>query len=422
VRATDAHYPKDSLLTVTAARAQAWVVALQAVPVQGIQIDPYGVISVMAKHDAFAEQQIAARLATSGLSFADRAFTLQMAVVAFTSADFPERLPIAERYLAQLDAMGNEAALWQFDARQPIVYAYYRLGRSQDVTRIGTRALQVVSAIPFHVRGSRISTMGFNYGAIIDALSGQPNGRATIRTLNEQLLAAAIPSPELVAHDSLFVWEGQQNKRDMQHMVDVAERVGEPGGPIVANYWINRGATRDSQTVRVTDGKIHVIEIGGFTCPPCVAAVPGLNRLFEKYPAVDFTFLTFTEGVWGNRVIAPKAEAEKLAEHFLQRLHAKIPVGIAFAPRVLTGEGLSIPQIATLTWQAGQYPQAGKPTFYILDGKGTIRRVICGYNRDLEANMASIVEFLQNEAHVSGQASAQRLRLPSPSAVAESAR
>jgi thiol-disulfide isomerase/thioredoxin len=184
----------------------------------------------------------------------------------------------------------------------------------------------------------------------------------------------------------------------MRRMVDASKRVGAQGTPIVANYWVNRGASRDSQTVDVADGKIRVIEVGSFTCGPCISAVPGLNRLSARYADVEFIFLTWTLGWWGNRAIDPRVESEKLAAHFLENVGAKIPIGIAFRPRETTDEGLSIPRIATNTLEANHYPEASKPTFYILDGTGRIRRVIFGYSRDLEDNMAQIIEFLRRDA------------------------
>jgi hypothetical protein len=54
--------------------------------------------------------------------------------------------------------------------------------------------------------------------------------------------------------------------------------------------------------------------------------------------------------------------------------------------------------VSTPTWNPDNYPQSSKPTFYILDGKGRIRRVIGGYTRNLEENIAAIIEFLQRDS------------------------
>jgi len=408
-RATDAavpqvtamRYPKDSLRVLEERHAQEWVTILQHAPIRGIQIDPYGVMSVAAHHESVAEEQINARLASHDLSLADRAYTLQMAVAAFSSSDYPTRLPIAERYLTQLDALGKEAAFWQFGARQPLIYTYYRLGKRDDIIRIGTGAFDRVSQIPFDERGEVMYYPGISlsYAAVVDAMSGRPNGRQRIHAMNVTLAAATAAPPELVAHDSTFVWISKYYSEIMQGQIELSERVGEPGTPLIANYWVNRGTSRDSQSVAVNDGKVRIVEIGSFTCAPCMAAVAGMERLHQKYPGVEVNFMTAGMGIWGNRIVPPHVEAEHLADHFVKTLGATFPIGIAMASgHVTTIDDGNAAVITTPTWHAGNYPQTGKPTFYVIDGHGVIRRVFAGYNRDLEENLATIVEYLQKES------------------------
>jgi hypothetical protein len=398
VRMTQTHYPKDSLLALDTQRAQVWVVSLPKMMLKGMQLDPYGELAVTAKQDKLAERQIALRLANAGLSLAERAYTLAMAAQAFASAETPERLPVAERYIAQLDALGAAAAYWRFRARGPLVSAYYRLGFTADVARHGTQALRLLGDIPYVYRDVFYGpNAGFLYGSTVDALSGQPDGRATLRALNTQLLQWAMPPAELVALDSMYVWQGKRWKGDMEHLAAMSERIGQPGTALVSNYWVNRGASRDSQTVAVNDNKIRVLEIGSFTCAPCMAAVSGLERLHQQYPEVEFNFLTSTIGTWGNRIVEPKVEADRIAEHFLTMKKITFPIGIALSPRVPTEDGGAETVVTMPTWRTDQYPQIDKPTFYVLDGKGIIRRVIAGYDRGLEKTLGTIVEFLQKE-------------------------
>jgi len=401
---TRATYPKDSLRAVAEARAAQWMQSFEARPVTGLQIDPYGVISVTAHHEAIAQQQIAARLATPGLSFADRAFTLQMAVLAFASADYPARLPIAEDYVKQLDALGVNAAYWQFNGRRPLIYAYYRLGRSADVARIGLAAFALVSVMPYEQRGDVFAPgTWMDYAAVVDAVSGQPGGRETIKAMNTALIAATVAPASLVAIDSSFAWHSEWWRHFMQGEIDLAAQVGERAPPMVSNYWVNRGPSRDSQSVAVNDGKIRIIEIGSFTCAPCVAAVPGLERLHHQYPQIEVVFLTAGLGQWGNRIVPGKVEADHLADHFVNNLHATFPIGIAMPVWVPDDNGGEMAVPPTPTWHAGNYPQAGKPTFYVVDGKGIVRRVIGGYTRELEENLSTIVAYLQHEATNGGQ-------------------
>jgi thiol-disulfide isomerase/thioredoxin len=395
------HYPKDSLRTVTEGRANAWLEKIQRPMAAGSQADPYITLAAAARSDTAAQRLIAARLATPALSGASRAYTLFAAVSLFATPESPERLPVAERYMQQLDALGPKAAYWQFGARKALIAAYYRLGRSSDVIRVGTQAFALVPHIPFELRSGTMynAETAFEYAAVVDALGGQANARTHIRALNAALMAAAVPPAVYVTRDSFFTYIGERNVTFMREQAAMAERVGEQGTPLVANYWINRGATHDSQTVAVTDGKIRVIQIGSWTCLPCVAAIPALERLHQRYPAVEFNFMTWGEGTWGNRVVAPDVEAVRLAEHFVKKLGATFPIGIALANRLVpTEDGGQRVERSTPTWNEDNYPQASKPTFYILDGTGKVRHVIGGYARDLDENIASVLAFLQQEA------------------------
>jgi thiol-disulfide isomerase/thioredoxin len=147
----------------------------------------------------------------------------------------------------------------------------------------------------------------------------------------------------------------------------------------------------------VNDGKIRIIEIGHFSCAPCVAAIPGLERLQRQYPGIEVNFLTYGTGVWGNRIVPGKVEADHLADHFTKNLGATFPIGIAMPQWVPSEDGGKTTVVPTPTWHAGNYPQTGKPTFYVIDGKGIVRRVIGGYNRELDESLAMIVEYLLRE-------------------------
>jgi hypothetical protein len=51
---------------------------------------------------------------------------------------------------------------------------------------------------------------------------------------------------------------------------------------------------------------------------------------------------------------------------------------------------------ATPNWVG--YPVVGKPVFFVLDGKGTIRRIIKGYSMDMQFQIVRTVQFLLREA------------------------
>jgi len=388
-------YPKDSMLSVAKASGSRWLQRLQAQPVTGIQLDPAGIIGVAAGREDYAKAQIAARLATPGLSLGDRAFTLLTAVQAFGRWEYPARLPVAEGYLKALDALGDAASPWQFEARAALANAYYFLGRSADVIRHGVQAMSLVGRMEFRDRWSLFGVRKDLYVMTVEALTGLPDGRQQIDQLNARLKPLAVTPPELIALDSSFYWFGVQYQAAVQLFVTMSERLGAVGAPIVANYWINR-PTRDSALIPVNDGRIHVVEVATYACVPCLLALNGLERLHQRFPQVDVMMTTWTVGSWGNRLVEPDDEAMRLTDFFLKTARATIPIGIWKGKKVLNEDGGMTPEDGNPNLE--RYPLASKPMIWILDGRGRIRRVLLGYSRDLDPQIMRTVEFLIRES------------------------
>jgi hypothetical protein len=263
-------YPIDSMHSVVAATGAHWLANLPKGSVRGIQLDPSGRVDIAAKQEPYARQQIAERLATPGLSFDDKAYTLMTAVDGFSDYYYPERLPEAEAYLAKLDAMGEAALNQRFRARLDLVDTYYLLGRSKDVLRHGLTALDMIPKMTFFDRCLMTSLSlpgcgsGDLYAATIDALTGQPGGGAKIEALNQRLKTAMKASPADVAFDTAYALRGEAYENAIKYMILGTSRLGTKAKPIISNYWFNRGPTRDSGVVLLDDGKVRVIEVAGY--------------------------------------------------------------------------------------------------------------------------------------------------------------
>jgi hypothetical protein len=177
-------------------------------------------------------------------------------------------------------------------------------------------------------------------------------------------------------------------------------RVGTRANDVQSNSWVNvvsHGATSGAGTVPVSDGKIRILEIGHYSCPQCVTALGPLQRLHERFPDMQVIYATSTEGFWANRIIEPSVEAERLAQYYTEKLKVTFPIAIWQAPLKKNDDGGMTPDGEGPNF--ANYPMAGKPNIYIIDGKGRIRRVyIEAIDREREAGMASVIEFLQKEA------------------------
>jgi hypothetical protein len=235
------------------------------------------------------------------------------------------------------------------------------------------------------------------------ALSGQPGGIAKIQELNKKRMQQTKVPPELMTRDSTAwaiaqMWGERQVKEDAA----VSERLGLPGTPLFADYWINRGPTRDSQTVAVNDGKIRIIELGGLGCEGCVLAMFMLERLGKKFPGLESVTIQMSGTTRGNRVVGAKVVADDIANHILSKMHLTYPYGIKMPNGTQpTEDDGEIATYNTEIFGVGEYPMlGGKPTLYIVDGHGVIRFVCVGAGLERERQFERVLEFLQKESGV----------------------
>jgi hypothetical protein len=387
-----ADYSSDSMKKVMSETGREWLTRMQQSPVKGIQLDPSGHVGVAAEREAYAKQQLAERLATPGLSLQDRAFAYLTAVQAFGDMDYPDRFPQAEAYLKQLDAMGDSAALWRYGARAHLVYMYYLLGRSADVIRHGTSAIALGAVMPFSDRGA---LNGRVYPATVEALAGQPDGPAKIAALNTTLLAALAASPAHIAYDSNYANMAVDYASNAKAMIMVSAMLGTKARPVVAQLWINRPKS-DSATIAVDDGKIRIIEVSDYGCKACMECLDRMERLHRAFPTIDVMFVTHSTGYWKNRLLEPEEEGKALTDFFVNYRKLTFQIGVWLSKKALNPVGGMTPESKGPNELA--YPHIARPTFWVIDEKGTIRRIIEGSSDDLEAQLARTVTFLQREA------------------------
>jgi hypothetical protein len=402
VLARRADFPKDSINRTIDTRARAWLSWLERAPRTGLNQDGYAIVAARAHQDALADQQFAARLASPGLSLADRAYTYWLAVQAFAVPVDPrasERLLLAERYLKGLVALGTEgpAVTRQLSARLTLVQAYNEANRPADVARHGLAAIDLLPRVPFQARGTifDINTLNALDEAIIDALIRSPGRLGKIAGMHAALAAAAVPPADSVAIDSAFYWRGRAYQSIVRDVVQLHATLGQQRGDIYSNSWINAADT-GAHTVSVNDGKIRVIEIGSHFCGICLQGLDGLQRIHDAFPQIETIFLTSTVGDWGNRLISPEEESKRLADLYKNRRKITLPIALWRQQQGINDDGEGVP-VGDRGELFNRYPQLGKPQYYILDGSGTIRRAYTTWSRDIEGRIVSAVRMLLNE-------------------------
>jgi hypothetical protein len=412
--------PVDSIRTAIATAGRQWLAIAQQRPIRGIQLDASGRVGVAAGQDAYARTQIAARLAMPGLSLGDRAFALRSAVEAFTDVHATERLPVAETYLAQLEALGDSAAAWQFEAHRTLLYTYYLLGRSADVVRHGTHVVQHLSVMSFAHRVMFYFSDDDIYGPTVEALTAQPEARTKIDALDRLVRAAAMPSPQLVASDSLYSYLGRNYLAIVDGWIAGRAKLGLPAAPLQAHSWFNRSTpsahgvvqqtstlatplanvvhsvTGEVLTMPVADGKVRIVEVANTGCAPCVLELYALERLKQQYPEIEPVMLTWTSGSVANRLVDADEEIRALRKFFVEEAKLTFPIGIWTGKKVRNEDGGLAPEVPAYFHH--DYPLFGKPMSWIIDGQGIVRRIFTGYDRDIEQQIRRTIEFLLREA------------------------
>jgi hypothetical protein len=406
-------YPFDSIRTVMAQHARVVLDELRDRQRSGLHRNAWGELFAIAQHDDSAQAQFNARLAEPGITVTEQAYTCGVAVRLFADYQRPARLPIAERYLTRLRTLGPRASALQLEGEYALFLAYYNLNRYDAASRHAIAAVDMLSRVPYRYRAGMYDPEQDRYGVILDALSRIPNGRAAIDTVNARMLASLPPSADSIALDQQFADAATQAKTNVELMITAHGRVGTVASPVTSNYWVNTPDTTE-HALALNDGKIRLLEFGSTGCAPCVEMYAAFQRVYEAFPGrVEPIVVTGTNGSWANRLIEPVEESIRLKEWMLNDHKVRFPVVLYRRGRIATDYGDN-PEGGDPNYTSAGYIFVGKPTTYLVDGTGTIRRVFVGYSRELERYMFDAVRHLLAEQ--SGAVSARATALGSPAA------
>jgi len=384
-------YPFDSLRAVAANDARRLLADLGGRGCSGIHLVPCAELYALAQEDDSAQAKFAARLATPGINVVDKAYTYGVAVNTFADYQRPARLPIAERYLAQLRALGPKASARQVEAEYAMTVAYYNLYQYDVAARHAMAAVELLPQVPYSYRRPLFDQENGRYGVLVDALSRSANGHAAVDALNAKL-RAALPAPaDSVALDQMFAYEAGQAKEHVDRLIAAHALIGTKGTAITSNYWINTKDTTE-HAVPLADGKIRLLEFGSTGCGPCVLMYSALERIYEGFgDKVEPIIVTSTLGAWANRIISPADEVAKFKVWFQDDRKVRFPIALNKTDHVQNEWGDAD---ASANPNYEHYIFLGKPTLYLVDGTGTIRRVFVGYSRETEEHITLAVRHL----------------------------
>ena len=134
-------------------------------------------------------------------------------------------------------------------------------------------------------------------------------------------------------------------------------KVGDPAPAIVANDWLNWEG--DAPSLSALQGRVVMIEFWGTWCGPCVRAMPGIQKLHDRF------------GEQGLTVLAISYESPDKMQPFLKKHAYTMPVG-------------SDPEKKTI----GAYGVSGWPMTVVIDKEGKVAHVGTPYSAEAAVEKA----------------------------------
>lgn len=356
-------FPIDSIRPQYVARAQAWLVRLQALhgpAVEGRQRIPLAMVAFDAGQDRLAQEILNARLGDVRSAPAERSLTLAAAVSLFLNstqddARLARNIPIAMAYATQLMALPTTGYPTRSDStnvRQRVwttmVALLDAMGRLRDPAMLLAQIDPMLSMmsrlhLPYDVR-SDLARWRFPYNTVAAALVRQPDGRARLDTLNARLLRLAArrsdewPSELPVADRPALQTEEQARVRETFHAFAM---IGKPAPPVLAHAWLN---TADSsyavvpRTHAFTDGVVRVLAFGRKDD----RRLPLLEQIQRQFlTGVQVMWVTTTEGHAGPDLVGPAEEVAWLRTWYTSARHLTFPIAVWAGAKVPQEQPLS---------------------------------------------------------------------------------
>ena len=278
-----------------------------------------------------------------------------------------ERNAAAEKFVAQLDALGSEALEQQIAAHGSL-NSYYRADDiDSGIIKHSTWLIDTGAKLSPELRKKFGGSIVNAYGPLAQALCGQGETDRAIALLNR----ARSDWPEVV-----------DSARRISDTLARALMVGKAAPPVSAPVWLNRTETAPL----AVQGKVTLLQFTAHWCGPCKESYPGMKRLEERFAkdGLQVVFYTRTYGHFeSEQNLSPAQEIERDKGYFA-RYQFTLPIAVG-APS------------STEDAVENAYEVTGIPQINLIDKKGNIRLVMIGYDDENEEKLASFIKRLLDE-------------------------
>ncbi|MBN2433026.1 MAG: TlpA family protein disulfide reductase [Acidobacteria bacterium] len=219
---------------------------------------------------------------------------------------------------------------------------------------------------------------------LVEAETLPPAMSQNVKYVYSQMAHAAKNAGDLEKAKSILAaaiaQAGPENKPYLENELRLMNLIGQPAAALAAETWLNSKPL----TLDELRGKVVLIDFWATWCPPCIAVIPTLVRIYEKYKSEGLEMIGFTR-IYGTYRddIQNKGRVEKdteleLTREFLKRYGMTYPIAVADGQDVFEA-----------------YSVRGIPTLFFINDEGIIVDVEVGSGGEnhLEAKVRELLDL-----------------------------
>ena len=306
-----------------------------------------------------AQKALARGLGEPSLSVALRGSFLALAVRMNWSANKLERYAIAEKYVDQLDALGDDALEHKMAAHSWMNGVYRGDDIDSGIIKHSNWLIENGRTLSPDQRKKYGGSIVNAYINLAEAIAGQGDNPRAI----EILKAAKTDWPDL----------GTRVDGTLSRYLTV----GADAPPVVGDRWLNREGMAPLDLA----GKVTLLQFTAHWCGPCKESYPGMRRLEKRFAKQPFQIVFYTQlyGYFGpDKNLTPEQEIERDRKYFADYgFNGPIAIGTNSVEEA--------------------YKVGGIPQINVIDKSGKIRLVMVGYDDENEEKLASFIKTLLTE-------------------------
>ena len=330
----------------------------------------------MAANDTAAAASTVARYASpQSLPATEQAARLVRSVPVVLGEGLPPGIALAERIVAQLDALPSATAEQKIAAHGTLLGEYRGDDVDDQIEKHAGHILQLLPALTAAQRTALAQPVILAHTALAEVYGGRAQADSAIALLRQgQTTLADVPR-------ALQVFDP---------VISRYQLVGHPGAPILGDRWLNGPA---KGTRFAPAGAVTLVEFSAHWCGPCRKSYDAITRLHDRYTAKGMrsVLVTSVYGFFqGRQNLTPDEEIAADSQYFF--VEHRLPVQVAIAPAIQTADA------AAPGSNLANYQVTGIPQIVVLDRAGTVRMIVIGWDPASEARIATMIDRLLAES------------------------